>query len=385
MDDATTVASFHPHAHHEIFIPSSTISVWFDPENYENTIHAIEEESLPEFFSGKYPSKTATVYKEYRNFMIALYRMNPTTYLSATTCRRHLSGDVNAIMRVHAFLEKWGLINFSCQPRYKPHKMSLLKEASYDRVLINSANKNLLQKSELEYANNLYIQDSKTGQQWPAIPEEELMRKINLATLKYRPVCSFGESKVGFRWFVAEEPSHIVLSEEAFLKGLYPKDVPRDKFSEHSLDPDIWALLEKDFNEENQLQAMTKESQLTTGQVTQLLHLVAENGMDDWKKIADELNLKNRREAILEFMRVKLSDMDMSIFAFQGASPEKDLKEVPIYNQADMYKHHCSMLISFADRKDSLDEDPKPKDATKKRIQKQKRKLALSLMQEKLG
>jgi hypothetical protein len=127
-----------------VYIPSSTL-VWFNLDSFENSISDIEQDSLPEFFSGKYPSKTAQVYKEYRNFMFHLYRMNPSVYLSATTARRHLSGDVNGIMRVHAFLEKWGLINFSgIQPAYKPHKMSLIKESCYDKVLINAANKNFL-------------------------------------------------------------------------------------------------------------------------------------------------------------------------------------------------------------------------------------------------
>jgi hypothetical protein len=96
----------------EIYIPSATLA-WFNPDSFENQISELEQDSLPEFFSGKYPSKTAQVYKEYRNFMLHLYRLNPTVYLSATTCRRHLSGDVNGIMRVHAFLEKHGLINYS--------------------------------------------------------------------------------------------------------------------------------------------------------------------------------------------------------------------------------------------------------------------------------
>lgn len=96
----------------EIVVPSTTIGMWFSPDSYENKVTDLEKESLPEFFNERYPSKTPTVYKEYRNFMIALYRMNPTIYLSGTTCRRHLSGDVNGILRVHAFLEKWGLINF---------------------------------------------------------------------------------------------------------------------------------------------------------------------------------------------------------------------------------------------------------------------------------
>lgn len=48
----------------------------------------------------------------YRNFMIDSYRLNPQEYLTFTACRRNLTGDVNAIMRVHAFLEQWGLINY---------------------------------------------------------------------------------------------------------------------------------------------------------------------------------------------------------------------------------------------------------------------------------
>jgi len=32
--------------------------------------------------------------------------------LTVTACRRNLAGDVCAIIRVHAFLEQWGLINY---------------------------------------------------------------------------------------------------------------------------------------------------------------------------------------------------------------------------------------------------------------------------------
>uniref|UniRef100_A0A914Q1I4 SWIRM domain-containing protein n=1 Tax=Panagrolaimus davidi TaxID=227884 RepID=A0A914Q1I4_9BILA len=48
--------------------------------------------------------------------MIDCYRLNPMEYLSATSCRRNLSGDVCAILRVHAFLEQWGLINWQVDP-----------------------------------------------------------------------------------------------------------------------------------------------------------------------------------------------------------------------------------------------------------------------------
>jgi len=91
---------------HAIVLPS--YSTWFDM----NTIHNIERKALPEFFNNRNRSKTPAVYKDYRDFMINAYRLNPVEYLTVTACRRNLAGDVCAIMRVHAFLEQWGLINY---------------------------------------------------------------------------------------------------------------------------------------------------------------------------------------------------------------------------------------------------------------------------------
>ena len=91
---------------HHIIVPS--YSAWFD----YNSIHAIEKRHLPEYFNAKNRSKTPEIYLSYRNFMIDTYRLNPTEYLTSTACRRNLAGDVCAIMRVHAFLEQWGLINY---------------------------------------------------------------------------------------------------------------------------------------------------------------------------------------------------------------------------------------------------------------------------------
>ncbi|OWZ54037.1 hypothetical protein C368_03792 [Cryptococcus neoformans 125.91] len=99
---------------HPLVIPS--YSSWFSL----TTIHPIERRSLPEFFSSRNRSKTPSVYKDYRDFMINTYRLNPGEYLTVTACRRNLAGDVGAIMRVHAFLEQWGLINYQVDPDTRP-------------------------------------------------------------------------------------------------------------------------------------------------------------------------------------------------------------------------------------------------------------------------
>lgn len=83
-------------------------------------IHQIEQESLPEFFGSKHPSKSPKIYVNYRNFMINAYRLNPNEFLTLTSCRRNLVGDVGTLMRVHRFLNKWGLINYQVKPQFKP-------------------------------------------------------------------------------------------------------------------------------------------------------------------------------------------------------------------------------------------------------------------------
>ncbi|NXN64558.1 SMRC2 protein, partial [Himantopus himantopus] len=102
---------------HHIIIPS--YAAWFD----YNSVHAIERRALPEFFNGKNKSKTPEIYLAYRNFMIDTYRLNPQEYLTSTACRRNLAGDVCAIMRVHAFLEQWGLINYQVDAESRPPPM----------------------------------------------------------------------------------------------------------------------------------------------------------------------------------------------------------------------------------------------------------------------
>lgn len=108
-DDKTRVRQTHA-----IIIPS--YASWFNMKK----IHQIERDSLPEFFKTSHPSKSPKIYANYRNFMINAYRLNPNEYLTLTACRRTLVGDVSTIMRVHRFLNKWGLINYQVNPLFKP-------------------------------------------------------------------------------------------------------------------------------------------------------------------------------------------------------------------------------------------------------------------------
>jgi len=126
-----------------IKIPES--SKWFNMEE----IHEIEKKSLPEFFSGKFPSKNPEIYKKYRNFIINLYRKNPSIYLTGTVCRRYLSGDVCAILRLHKFLEQWGLINFKLDPKYKPNNNFVPKSFNYKSPIYIDSSSFLIEKNDI--------------------------------------------------------------------------------------------------------------------------------------------------------------------------------------------------------------------------------------------
>jgi len=83
----------------------------------------------------------------------------------------------------------------------------LLKAQSYDKVLINAANKHVLQRNENEYISALYDVPSETrdGTNETAMIDPGCLRKINLLTAKERPLCSVCQTKVGFTWYESTE------------------------------------------------------------------------------------------------------------------------------------------------------------------------------------
>lgn len=114
IDSNSYDASVHQPQTHSIIIPS--YASWFNMKK----IHKIEKQSLPEFFKLNLQSKSPKIYLNYRNFMINSYRLNPNEFLTLTSIRRNLVGDVGTLMRVHRFLNKWGLINYQVKPQFKP-------------------------------------------------------------------------------------------------------------------------------------------------------------------------------------------------------------------------------------------------------------------------
>lgn len=91
---------------------------WFSPA----TVHRLERQVVPHFFSGKLPDRTPEKYMEIRNFVVAKYMENPEKRVTVSDCRGLVDGVSNEdLTRIVRFLDHWGIINYcaptpSCEP-----------------------------------------------------------------------------------------------------------------------------------------------------------------------------------------------------------------------------------------------------------------------------
>lgn len=227
---------------HQIIIPS--YAAWFD----YNSIHAIERRALPEFFNAKNKSKTPEIFMAYRNFMIDTYRLNPQEYLTSTACRRNLAGDVCAIMRVHAFLEQWGLINYQVDADNRPTPMGP-PPTSHFHILADTP-------SGLQPVNPAKTVQPSAAQQIVNFNDKNKEKD--------------GEDKKD-------------ISNFGLRTDLYAKKALKDKG------------------------AATRTREWTNQELLLLLEAM-EMYKDDWNKVAEHVGSRTQDECILQFLRLPIED-----------------------------------------------------------------------------
>merc|ERR1712223_741397 len=255
MDDNVTEQTHH------IIVPS--YSSWFD----YNAIHSIEKRALPEFFNGKNRSKTPEVYLSYRNFKIDTYRLNPTEYLTSTACRRNLAGDVCSIMRVHAFLEQWGLINYQVDIDARPTVMGPPPTSHFHILADTPAGLNP-------------INPPKTPQPSAARTMINLDGKNDASAADKEPNSSEKNDK---------KPETVAAAGSVGDFGLHTDQFDRRNAA---LKRSTAAIASRDW----------------TDQETLLLLEGLEMYKDDWNKVSEHVESRTQDECILHFLRFPIED-----------------------------------------------------------------------------
>ncbi|MCJ1404295.1 hypothetical protein MMC11_007520 [Xylographa trunciseda] len=323
---------------HSIVLPS--YSTWFDMHK----IHHLEEKAMPEFFNNRNRSKTPSVYKDYRDFMINTYRLNPTEYLTVTACRRNLAGDVCAIMRVHAFCEQWGLINYqvdadkkpsvigppftghfritadtprglqSFQPTTKIESTSGQPFAQTERALLATplkkteltmeGRRNVFDKNGKDLTSGSESQANGEGSGMNGIPDAEAATKVveRLAKELTKPVycrtCGVDCTRV--RWHLAKTSGA-----SASTPTLY--DYCASCFSLGKIDSDTNLVEYVKLEDPDYSTIQDRDTPWTDSELMRLLEAI-ELFDENWNSISDHVGSRTREECVMKFLQLEIED-----------------------------------------------------------------------------
>ena len=277
---------------HHIIIPS--YAAWFD----YNGIHAIEKRALPEFFNGKNKSKTPEIYLSYRNFMVDSYRINPQEYLSSTSLRRNLTGDVCALMRIHAFLEQWGLINFQIDLVDRPKPMGP-PSTSHFHILGDTP-------------SGLKPIQPVRPSQFTEPKKEPVEKDKNEAATENDASSSSAETETGSTG-----------SSGAKMNGNVPKNMGlrTDKYSKVKDKP--WSDKE-----------------------TLLLLEAVELFKDDWNRVAEHVGSRTQQQCIMQFLQLPIEDPYVDPMTLNGL---EEINPVPYSQQGNPIMTTVAFLSSIVD------------------------------------
>lgn len=315
---------------HAIVLPS--YSTWFDM----NTVHSIERKALPEFFNSRNRSKTPAVYKDYRDFMINTYRLNPVEYLTVTACRRNLAGDVCAIMRVHAFLEQWGLINYQVDADQRPSQVGppftghfqvicdtprglqpwqpsadpIVLEGKKSQDTDHKANAAATAAGErnLEIGRNIYEANAKgaklnksesktngepatNGTSSPGV-DESLTKPIVKVHCQN---CGVDCTRVYYHLPEANSPNKAKydVCPSCYLEGRIPNNQTNTQFLK--MENKTYSTI------------LDRDAPWTDAEILRLLEAL-ERYDDDWAEIAEHVSTRTREECVLQFLQLDIED-----------------------------------------------------------------------------
>lgn len=308
---AKAAQEYLAHQIYRVIIPS--YARWFN----RDSVHEIERKALPEFFSGNSRSKTPDIYRQYRDFMIDAYRLNPTEYLTVTAVRRNLAGDVAVIMRVHRFLEQWGLINYQIDPETRPSiagpqytghfQITLDTPRGFEPMIpapesveaengkplgITTRDENGSEPLNLELRKNIY--DS--GADAMALVDEN-HRKFQALTARQYNCFTCGDDVTKVRYHNLQ--SKQAVSATAFKNGMFPSNFTAADY----------VKIEK---------AQADKAQWSDQEILLLLEGV-EMYSNDWDAIAFHVGTRSREACVAKFLQLPIEDS----YLVRNANPNK--------------------------------------------------------------
>ncbi|KAI3969244.1 hypothetical protein MKX01_013503 [Papaver californicum] len=265
---------------------------WFST----NTVHRLERQVVPYFFSGKSGDHTPEKYMDCRNRVVAKYMENPETRLWTGDCQNLVDGiDVHDLNRIVRFLDHWGIINYSAPAPNRDPRIGgpFLREESNGEIHIPSpALRSIYSlihfdkpKSRIR-PTDICPMLSYGGGDEVADLDQRIREKLTENHCHY---CSQPLPRV---YYQSQKESDILLCSDCFHEGRFVVGHSSIDFMKVDsakalcdLDEDSW-----------------------TDQETLLLLEAVEVYHDNWNDIAEHVGTKSKAQCILHFVRLPMED-----------------------------------------------------------------------------
>jgi SWI/SNF related-matrix-associated actin-dependent regulator of chromatin subfamily C len=264
---------------------------WFSP----STVHRLERQVVPHFFSGKSADHPPEKYMECRNLIVAEYMENPERRLSVGDCQGLVAGiDVDDLSRIFRFLDHWGIINYcAAAPNHETQNDGLfLREDSNGEVHVPSA--------ALKSIDSLIQFDKpkcrlKAADIYPSLSchdgeESDLDGRIRERLSDNR--CNYCSCPLPIVYYQSQKEIDALLCLDCFHNGRFVIG--------HSSIDFIRVDTTKDYGD------MDGES--WNNQETLLLLEAMEIYNENWNEIAEHVGTKSKAQCILHFIRLPMEE-----------------------------------------------------------------------------
>ncbi|XP_020211477.1 SWI/SNF complex subunit SWI3C [Cajanus cajan] len=294
-------------------------SDWFSPA----TVHRLERQAVPHFFSGKSPDHTPEKYMECRNCIVALHMEDPGKRVTVSDCQGLLAGvDVEDLTRIVRFLDHWGIINYCVRmPSHESsNAVSCLREEPSGEVRVPSEALKSIDslikfdkpKCKLK-ADEIY--SALTAHNADANDLEDRIRE-HLSENH----CNYCSRPLPAVYYQSQKEVDTLLCTDCFHDGRFVIG--------HSSIDFIRTDSTRDYGE--------LDGDSWTDQETLLLLEAMEIYHENWNEIAERVGTKSKAQCILHFLRLPMEDGKLENINVPSRSLSSN-----VMNRDDSGRQHC--------------------------------------------
>ncbi|XP_022773289.1 SWI/SNF complex subunit SWI3C isoform X2 [Durio zibethinus] len=266
-------------------------SEWFSPA----TVHRLERQVVPQFFSGKSPEHTPEKYMECRNHIVVKYMDNPEKRITVSDCQGLIDGISNEdLTRIVRFLDHWGIINYcAAVSSHEPwNGGSYLREDPNGEVHVPSAALKSIDslikfdrpKCRLKAAD-VYSSLSCHDNNFSDL-ENRILERLS------ENYCSSCSQAIPSSYYQSQKEVDTLLCSDCFHDGRF--------VSGHSSIDFVRIDSTKDYGD--------LDGESWSDQETLLLLEAMEIYGENWNEIAEHVGAKSKAQCILHFLRLPMED-----------------------------------------------------------------------------